>query len=199
MRKNSSYEKSFFLGTWIIVLGMVIFFCRPFLISSEKITHTIQITQSFLSTSNTKVNNLKLKGGGVGIWPYIIDGDLRSMWQTAVTSASPLVIGPYGLGSRSIVVYRARGKIWDVEEEVALYDPPFKLNLLTRAENYEGQTHIKIEEIEGAILLTYKVEKSYFNYGDRLWGLFTSLRESSELEFALNTLKALIKKNINRL
>ena len=150
--------------------------------------------KAFLSPSENIYQEIELDISADQLWPYIIEGEKRALWQTGVTSALPLTLDGFGLGSRLIVVYNVGESLWDVEEIIVQFEPKVSIKTLVKAENYEGHVMVNLTSLpKGRIKLSYDIEKIRLTYKAKLWGPIKNYAENAELKIALISLMELIK------
>ncbi|MCK5041662.1 MAG: SRPBCC family protein [Sphingomonadales bacterium] len=172
MRRHSTYEKVMVMLVTLVIVTIIGFFAR-----------------AALSPSVSYEGRIEISASPSDVWPYLVDEDKRTSWQTGVRTVVNLMGGELMMGSRSIVIKKINGEQWEIEEEVIDYIDGQTIAVIHSAEQYVEDIVIFIEQKEGMVEISYRSHKVHNDLMKNVLAPWFAYKNKQALTISLVALK----------
>lgn len=172
MRRHSTYERV--MLTILVVFGLVI---------------VGFVVRAFVAPTTSFEKSITIKASVDDVWPFLVDEDKRVEWQVGARTVVNLMGGELMVGARSIIVHKANGQQWEIEEEVIDLVPAKLFSVVQSADDYVENLTIALEMHDNSVDLLYRSSKLRTSFKDKLFAPWLSYHEAQAVAQSLQHLK----------
>lgn len=127
------------------------------------------------------------------IFPWLVEADKRVRWVEKLVASSPLEEGEAGVGSTWREVFHDRGQRFEVESELAAYEPYEAVDVRMTSKGFTATVSSRLAEHDGRTTVTTAIESDYAMLVAKLFAPIVTRHAQRQLEADLATLKRLVE------
>jgi uncharacterized protein YndB with AHSA1/START domain len=129
------------------------------------------------------------------IFPYLVEGDRRQAWMSALVDAEQLTDGPVATGARFRDVFEDHGQRVELAAEVVRYEPPRLLVVALASDVFRATSTSELEERNGRTRLDVTIDTEFTRRRMRLIAGVVTRHAQARLERDLAALKELMERS----
>jgi uncharacterized protein YndB with AHSA1/START domain len=129
------------------------------------------------------------------IFPYLVAGEKRRRWMSALVEAEQVSEGPIAAGSRFRDVFEDHGQRVELDAEIVRHEPPRLLVVALASDVLRATSTSALDEADGRTRLSVTIDTEYTRTRVRLLAGVINRHAQARLEGDLAALKALMERS----